>query len=219
MRCTAASVVVLVVVGACSKGGDLTPATTSGANASAAGTKPTGDEKAGAVRIPPPGTFEVDATHSTVLFKVHHLGAGFVYGWFKDFSGSFTIDADAKKSRIELAVKATSVDTRDDERNGNIAGPDSLNAKQFPELTFKSTNVEASSAGWRVTGDLTIRGVTKSVSFTALPVGDSKDPQGKRLVGVEARFPISRGDFGVSFMPEMVGSEMELIIALEGAAG
>jgi polyisoprenoid-binding protein YceI len=218
-RTAAGFVVVFALVGACSKNGDSPSRAPSGAGSSIAGAKPTTDEHGTAAPLPPPGTFQVDPTHSTVLFKVRHLGAGYVYGWFKDYSGAFTIDADPKKSHIELAVKAASVDTRDDERNGNIAGPDFLNAKQFPELTFKSTSVDVAGASWRITGDLTIRGVTKSVTFTAAPVGDAKDPQGKRLVGVEARVPISRGDFGVSFMPEVVGPDVELIIALEGAAG
>jgi polyisoprenoid-binding protein YceI len=169
-------------------------------------------------RQPAPGSFEVDATHSTVLFKATHAGAGYVYGWFKDVSGAFTIDADPAKSHVELSVKVASVDTRDDERNANIAGPDFLNAKQFPELTFKSTRVDATATGWHIAGDLTIHGATKSVAFDAVLVGDAKGPQGRRLVGVEARFTITRGDFGVLFMPEMVGPDLELIVALEGAA-
>jgi polyisoprenoid-binding protein YceI len=202
------SLVVLALIAACSKTGDST----------APSPKPPTDDKAPAAHLPAPGKFQVDPMHSTILFKVRHADAGYVYGWFKDFSGTFAIDADPKKSHIELAVKAASVDTRDDERNGNITGPDFLNAKQAPELTFKSTSVDAANSGWKITGDLTIRGVTKSVTFTAAPVGDAKDPRGTRLVGIEARLTIARNDFGVSFMPEMVGPEIELIIALEGAA-
>lgn len=215
MKRVPAGFVVLALVGACSKSDSPTSAPT----ATGAGGEPTTSENGTAAQLPAPGIFQVDPTHSTVLFKVKHSGAGYVYGWFKDYSGAFTIDADSKKSHIELAVKAASVDTRDEERNGNIAGPDFLNAKQFPEITFKSTSVAVAGSGWRVTGDLTIRGVTKSVTFTAAAVGDAKDPQGKRLVGVEARVPITRGDFGVSFMPEIVGPDVELIIALEGVAG
>lgn len=213
MKLNATVLVVLVLGAACSKSSESTSTSSSSASA-----KPSTDDKSPPAHLPAPGTFKVDATHSTVLFKVRHLDAGYIYGWFKDFSGTFTIDADPKKSQIELAVKTTSVDTRDDERNGNIIGPDFLNAKQSPELTFKSTSIDPASAGWRITGDLTIRGVTKSVTFTAAPVGDAKDPRGQRLVGLEARFTIARGDFGVTFMPEMVGPEIELIIALEGAA-
>jgi polyisoprenoid-binding protein YceI len=219
MKRAAAGLIVLALIGGCSKTGNSSPpaAGSTGANGTAA--QPTTDNNGTAAQLPAPGTFQVDPTHSSVLFKVRHLGAGYVYGWFREYSGAFTIDADPKKSHIELAIKAASVDTRDEERNGNIVGPDFLNAKQFPELSFKSTSVEVSGANWRVTGDLTIRGISKSVTFTATPIGDATDPQGKRLVGVEAHFPISRGDFGVSFMPEIVGPDVELIIALEGAAG
>ena len=156
MRFTATPLVVLALAAACSKSGDSTSTSSTSGTSSTASPKPSSDDRSPSVHLPAPGTFQVDPTHSTVLFKVHHAGAGYVYGWFKDFSGTFTIDTDPKKSHIELAVKAASVDTRDDERNTNIAGPDFLNAKQSPELTFKSTSVDAASPGWRVTGDLTI---------------------------------------------------------------
>jgi polyisoprenoid-binding protein YceI len=196
--------IALIALAACSKSGDAVPAA------------PTGSASV-AVTLAP-GAFQVIPMHSSVLFKVRHLNAGYVYGSFKDFSGTFAIGQDSKKSHIEVSVKAASVATNDDERNADITGPDFLNAKQFPELTFKSTNVDVADGGWQVTGELTIRGVTKTVSFAAMTVGEGKDPQGRRVVGFEARFPISRGDFGVSFMPEVVGPEMELIIALEGSA-
>jgi polyisoprenoid-binding protein YceI len=207
MRFTLACLVV-VTAAACSKSSD----------SPAPSPKPT-SEQAPAGHLPAPGSFQVDPTHSTILFKVRHAGVSNLYGWFKDVSGTFTIDADPKKSHVELTVKAASLDTRDAERNDHLMGPDFLNSKQFPELTFKSTSVDAASSGWHITGDLTIHGVTKSVAFDAVPIGDAKDPTGKRSVGLEARFTIARADFGVTFMPEMVGSDIELIIALEGAAG
>ena len=212
MKHVAGFVIAIVVAGACSKSGESTPPASNAA--------PAAGGSAGA--LPAPGRFVVEAAHSTVLFKVRHVDAGYIYGWFKDYTGTFTIDADPKRSHIELAVKADSVDTRDAERDGNITGPDFLNAKQFPTLEFKSTSVDADGAGWRVTGDLTIRGITKPVTFTATPVGEAKNPQGwkpgTRFVGVEATFTITRGDFGVTFMPEIVGPKIELIIALEGTA-
>jgi polyisoprenoid-binding protein YceI len=217
MKRAAAIVVIVGVLAGCSKDSDSKPTSSTGEIASAE-SKPKGEVKTVAFRVPVPGTFQVDPMHSTVLFKVRHLGAGNIYGWFKDFSGTFVIDPDPKKSRVELVVKTATVDTRDDERNGNLTGPDFFNAKQFPELTFRSTGVEVSSSGWQVTGNLTIHGITKPVTFTAAPLGDAKDPQGKRIFGLEARATINRGNFGVSFMPEVIGPEVELIIALEGAA-
>lgn len=212
MRISLVPMVVLALAGGCSKSSDAPPAV-----AAVAKPAPAGSAVAG-VGLPPPGSFQVDATHSSILFKARHMNAGYIYGWFKDFSGTFAIDADPAKSHVELTVNAASIDTRDDERNDHLTGPDFLNVKQFPEITFKSTSVAAAPGGWRVTGDLTIHGVTKSIAFTATPVGDAKDPQGKRIVGIEAQFPIKRADFGVSFMPEIVGPELELIIAIEGAA-
>lgn len=216
MRCMARCLVIVAFTAACSKSGDSKP--NAGQTSSTPSAKGGGGETSAAVHMPAAGTFQVDPTHSTILFKVHHEGAGYVYGWFKDFSGTFTIDSDPSKSHVELAVQAASIDTRDDERNGNLTGPDFLNAKQFPELTFKSKSVAVTGAGWHITGDLTIRGITKSVAFDAAPVGDVTDPHGKRLVGLEAHLSIARDDFGVSFMPEMVGPQVELIIDLEGSA-
>ncbi len=206
------TLLVILAAAACSKSGDSKSSSTPNAT-------PANDEHSPAAHLPEPGSFQVDPAHSTVLFKVRHAGVSNLYGWFKDVSGTFTIDADPKKSHIELTVKAASIDTRDDERNGHLVGPDFLNSKQFPELTFKSTSIDATSSGWHVTGDLTIHGTTKSVTFDAVPVGDATDPAGKRMVGLEARFKIARADFGVTFMPEMVGPELELTIELEGAAG
>jgi polyisoprenoid-binding protein YceI len=200
-------VVALALAAGCSKG-ETTQAAAPAAN----------ESSAPAVVLPQPGKFQVDPTHSTVLFKVKHANTGYVYGWFKDFSGAFTIDSDPTKSSIELTVKAASLDTRDDERNTHLAGPDFLNATMFPELAFKSTKVEATKSGWRITGDMTIHGTTHQITFSATPTGDTKDPQGTRHVGLEAHVSIARSDFGVTFMPEMVGFQVDIVIALEGAA-
>lgn len=216
MRLMATYLVVTAFAAACSKSGESKPS--AGQASSTASAKEASGNKLPAVHVPAAGSFQVDPTHSTILFKVQHEGAGYVYGWFKDFSGTLTIDADPSKSHVELAVKAASIDTRNGERDGNLVGPDFLNAKQFPELTFNSRSVAATRSGWHITGDLTIRGVTKAVAFDAAPVGDATDPRGKRLMGVEAHFVIARDDFGVSFMPEMVGPRVELIIDLEGVA-
>jgi polyisoprenoid-binding protein YceI len=175
-------------------------------------------QAAAAFNAPPPGIFEVDTVHSTVMFRARHVQASNVYGWFKDFSGKFSIDADPKKSRVELSVKAGSVDTRDSERDADLVGPDFFNAKQFPEMAFTSTAVELTSTGWQVTGDLTLHGVTKPVTFSAVLVGDAMSPHGYRVVGLEARATIDRRQFGISFLPEAVAPEVELIIAFEGKA-
>lgn len=201
-------VVVCAVMAGCSKG-DTKQAPVAA---------PASESSAPAVVLPPAGKFQVDPAHSTVLFKVKHANTGYVYGWFKDFSGAFTLDTDPTKSSIELSVKAASLDTRDDDRNTHLTGPDFLNATMFPELTFKSTKVEATKSGWRITGDMTIHGATHQITFMATPVGDAKDPQGTRHVGLEAHLSIARSDYGVTFMPDMVGFQIDIVIALEGAA-
>lgn len=175
-------------------------------------------QAAEAFKAPPPGNFEVDTDHSTVMFRARHVQASNVYGWFKDFSGKFSIDADPKKSRVELSVKAGSVDSRNSERDADLVGPDFFNVKQFPDMAFTSTAVELTSSGWQVTGDLTLHGVTKPVTFTAVLVGDAMSPHGYRVVGLEARATIDRRQFGISFLPEAIAPEVELIIAFEGRA-
>lgn len=165
--------------------------------------------------------FKVDGGHSSVVYKINHLGVSNFYGRFNAIDGEFTFDAAAPESaKINVTIKADSIDSGNGQRDGHLKSPDFFNVKQFPEITFKSTGVKKAGDGFELTGDLTLLGQTKPITATLVHVGE-KDA-GARFgyrSGLEARFKINRGDFGMKYMIDNggLGAEVEVVVALEGA--
>jgi polyisoprenoid-binding protein YceI len=161
-------------------------------------------------------SFKIDPVHSSVIFSAKHNGISDFYGIFKEISGTVAFDAaDPSKSSVELTVPVESLDTRTEKRDQHLKSPDFFNAKQFPTLTFKSTKVEASGDTYKVSGDLTIHGVTKpiTVDFTKGP----ETKGGKEIRGGgETRFTIKRSDYDMKFMIGPVGDDVHIIVSLEG---
>ncbi len=165
-----------------------------------------------------PDAYDVDAVHSAVLFRVQHMKAGYTYGRFNELSGKLVLDeANPSASSIEVEVKATSVDTNDKKRDDHLRGPDFFNVAQFPTLTFKSTAVKAAGTKFDVTGDLTMHGVTKSVTVSMEKTGAGSDPWGFIRVGFEGTLTVKRSEFGMDKMLEGVGDEIRVTLAFEGA--
>jgi polyisoprenoid-binding protein YceI len=163
-------------------------------------------------------TYGVDPVHSSVTFMVPHLGISYVHGRFNDVSGKFVIDkADAGKSSFALSIKVESVDTNNAKRDEHLRSPDFFNAKQFPALTFQSTSVKAADGGYEVTGDLTLHGVKKPVTFT-LKGGDKtvEFPKGTQRLGFTASLVLKRSDFDMKQLLEAVGDEVHIAIGVEG---
>ena len=161
-------------------------------------------------------SLKIDPGHSNVMFKVNHLGIGYIYGQFTDFSGTIEFNEDEPSdSSIEFTVKTASVETNVDKRDKHLKSPDFLHAKKHPEMTFESTKIEKDGDDYQVTGKLSIRGKTKEVSFEAEHVGSGKGPGGNFRRGFTAEFEIDRTEFGVDWNPEVVKKEMELILAFE----
>ncbi|NUM55008.1 MAG: YceI family protein [Candidatus Hydrogenedentes bacterium] len=172
----------------------------------------------GAVSAFAADTYEIDAVHSNYLFRVKHLGVSYTYGRFNESSGKFTIDsADSSKNSIEIEVKTDSIDTANAGRDKHLKGPDFFNTVEFPTMTFKSTSFKKKDDGkYDVTGDLTIHGVTKSVTASAEFVGSGKGMKGEQRAGWDATLVINRADFGMNYMPDGIGTEVTLTIAIEG---
>lgn len=163
-------------------------------------------------------SYKIDPVHSSVVFSVKHNGVTDFYGAFKDISGTVTFDAaDASKSSVELTVPVESIDTRSEKRDQHLKSPDFFNAKQFPAITFKSSKIEGSGESYKITGDLTIHGVTKPVTADFKRGADGKGGQGKTVGGGEARFAIKRSDYDMKFMLGPLGDEVNIILSLEGA--
>jgi polyisoprenoid-binding protein YceI len=150
--------------------------------------------------IAPAGTWNVDATHSRVGFAVKHLGIATVRGEFKEFEGTFEIGEDLSTSRAHGAVKTASVHTNDQARDEHLRSADFFDAETNGEITFQSTAVEQiDDETLRITGDLTINGITRSEVFHAELQGTETDPWGNERVGLEVSGQISRDDYGMKF--------------------
>jgi polyisoprenoid-binding protein YceI len=164
-------------------------------------------------------TYKVDPVHSTVLFRIAHANVGQFWGRFNDPAGTFTLDeADVTKSSFNIELQVANVDTHNEQRNGHLKSPDFFNAKQFPTITFKSTAVKKGAAGnsLDVTGDLTLHGVTKSVTVAVELTGKGEFPKGTPRAGLEAVLNIKRTDFDMKGMVGPVGDDVRLVVSMEG---
>ena len=163
-------------------------------------------------------TWQIDPNHTAAQFSVRHLGISTVRGAFTKVSGSVTYDpANAGKTLIDVTIDANSVDTRVERRDNDLRSPNFFDAAKFPTLTFKSKHTEANGAGrLKVTGDLTIHGVTKEVVLEVEgPSAPMKDPRGNWHMGASASTKINRQDFGVSADKGMVGDDISIMIDVE----
>jgi polyisoprenoid-binding protein YceI len=145
------------------------------------------------------GTWVTDPAHSEVSFVVRHSGFLKVRGEFKDFTASVTVDENGQNPVANAVIKSESIDTRQADRDGHLKSGDFFDAEQFPEITFVSTSITGEGHELNVTGDLTIKGTTKSISFPANFGGIVNDPFGATRAMVEASLEINRSDFNVAW--------------------
>ncbi|HPF40049.1 MAG TPA: YceI family protein [Phycisphaerae bacterium] len=161
--------------------------------------------------------FSVDPIHSSVVFGVTHMGASRFYGRFNKTTGTFSFDpSDPTTAKFDIEVDVESVDTAFEARDKHLKSPDFFNSKQFPTITFKSKSLTKSGDGWKLKGDMTLHGVTKSVEadFEWIGVGEMK---GQKSGGFEARFSFRRSDFGMNGAQGALGDDVRVIVSLEGA--
>jgi len=147
-------------------------------------------------------TWKIDPAHSSADFKVKHMMISHVKGSFAGITGTLTEHAtDASLSSIDASVDVTTINTGDAQRDGHLKSPDFFDAEKFPTMTFKSTQVTRKGEGeYAVTGDFTIHGVTKPVTFAVEgPSAPGKDPWGNTRIGLSATTKINRKDFGLSW--------------------
>ena len=146
-------------------------------------------------------TYQIDPTHSVVEFSGRHLMVSTYKGRFHGVSGTITLDEkNPAQSSVEAVIDASTVTTFSDQRDTHLKSPDFLDLANHPTLTFKSTRVEPKGGSKAlVSGDLTIRGTTKEVTFDVEFFGVEKNPWGATVAGFEGRTSINRKDFGVVF--------------------
>jgi polyisoprenoid-binding protein YceI len=146
----------------------------------------------------PTGTWKVDPVHSSVEFHVKHLGIATVKGQFKEFEG--TLEVGPEGSRAYGTVKVASVDTREPQRDAHLRSPDFFDADQYPEIAFQSTAIRPLDEDtFEIDGDLSIHGVTRSLTLKATLEGTETDPQGNPRVGLSATAQIDRSDYEMKF--------------------
>jgi polyisoprenoid-binding protein YceI len=146
------------------------------------------------------GTYNFDKAHSFIGFKVKHMGLIDVPGYFRDFTGTVNYDAaDVTKSTVEFTAKATSVDTGVAGRDNHLRSADFFEVEKFPDITFKSTKVAKRGDDLQITGDFTMKGVTKSITFDFDLTGFVKDQRGTGKIGISADTKLNRRDYGVNY--------------------
>jgi polyisoprenoid-binding protein YceI len=161
--------------------------------------------------------YVIDPMHSGVNFKISHLGLSWVAGRFNELSGGFTIDPDAGKCSFALTIKAQSVDTNNQKRDDHLRSGDFFNVAQYPTITFESTSVKAGQdGGYQVTGDLTMHGEKKPVTFTLVGGRQAEFPKGFKRTGFSTDLTVKRSEFGIDKFPEMLGEDVSVSISFEG---
>lgn len=170
-------------------------------------------------------TFSIDQAHSEVLFQVRHLITK-VRGRFSDFAGTITFDAERpERSSVALTIQATSIDTNQADRDTHLRSDDFFSVAQFPTVTFTSSAISARGGDrYEVTGDLSIRGITKSIVLPVVYLGTAKDPWGNEKLAFETEIVINRKDFGLTWNAALetggflVGDEVRITASVQAQA-
>jgi polyisoprenoid-binding protein YceI len=170
-----------------------------------------------------PQNFELDQHHFSIVFSVSHMSMSYTYGLFRQAQGRFVIDKDnPAANQFQLAINADSIDTVNPKRDQHLKGPDFLDVAQFPNITFTSTsctldNRQPGKIVYLVTGDLTMHGVTKSVTLPIEMLGEGAAPGGGEYhAGFVSQFELKRSEFGMTNLLNMVGDAIGITVSFEG---
>jgi len=147
------------------------------------------------------GTYVLDPAHTRIGFVARHAMVTKVRGQFNDFKGSGVVDAsDFTKSTVTVTIQAASIDTRNEQRDGHLRSNDFLAMEEYPQITFTSTGIQQTGpTSVELTGELTVRGVTNTVTIPFEYEGAATDPYGNLRVGFEGSVVINRKDYGVTW--------------------
>ena len=168
-------------------------------------------------------SYKIDLAHSQIQFTVRHMMISKVRGWFEKFDGAIQLDEqEPANSSVDVRIEATSINTRDAQRDGHLRSPDFLDAERYPYLSFKSTRVEVvDPMNAKLHGDLTIKGITRPVVLNVEYAGQAKSPWGTTSFGFSGHTLINRKDWGLEWNKALetggwlVGDEITIDIELE----
>ena len=169
-------------------------------------------------------SYTIDKSHSEVLFQVRHLVTK-VRGRFDDFEGTLEFDTgNPGASSVSVTIQAASIDTNESDRDTHLRSGDFFDVENFPILTFTSTSVSGDDEDYSVVGEITIHGVTKTVTLPATFLGGAKDPWGNARVGFEAEIMVNRKDFGLNWNTALeaggflVGDDVKISVSVQAIA-
>jgi polyisoprenoid-binding protein YceI len=167
-------------------------------------------------------TYQIDTTHSSIEFSIRHLVIAKVRGRFTRFGGSIELDeADLTRSRVLADIEAASISTSEEKRDGHLRSPDFFDVEKYPVIAFASTKIEQKGDDLRLTGALTIHGVTRDVVLAVESLGATKDPWGNQRVAFSAKGSIDRKEFGLHWNQVLeaggflVGDKVELSLDVQ----
>ena len=162
-------------------------------------------------------TYVIDPNHSSITFRIKHLGITFVYGFFPNAGGVYTFDDEhLENASIRIKVRVADINTGNEKRDQHLRSPDFFDEKKFPCIVFKSVSIAMADSGqYEVTGELSLHGVTKQVTVQAVKTGLYHEPGGEYRSGFETRFSVKRSDFGMQYMTA-VSDKVELFVSVEG---
>ena len=145
-------------------------------------------------------TWKIDASHSSVEFSAKHMMFTTVKGRIGEVEGTIEIDGDAPEAaNVNVTMKAASIDTRSEQRDGHLRSADFLDVENYPEITFKSTKISGAKEHFKIAGELTIRGTTKPITLDVTYEGTGIDPWGGERLGFSADAKIDRREFGLTW--------------------
>jgi polyisoprenoid-binding protein YceI len=167
--------------------------------------------------------YEIDQSHSQVLFKVKHLGISTVTGRFRDFAGTITYDPqNPAAARARATIKTASIDTDNDRRDNHLRGADFFEAEKYPEITFTAGRLrEARGDGFKLDGTLTMRGVTRPITLDVEKVGPARGPDGRERMAFNATTTLDRTQYGLTWSRAteagglVVGNDVQIVLELE----
>ena len=169
------------------------------------------------------GTWDIDPIHSDVSITARHLVVSKVRGHFEDFAGAITTAENPLDSKVEATIQATSINTKQPQRDGHIRSADFLDVENHPTITFTSTGLRTAGADFELDGELTLHGVTKPVTLKLEITGFGPDGQGGQRVGIEAKTSVNRKEFDIRFNGTIEGTggaivsdKLDVHLAIEG---
>ena len=161
-------------------------------------------------------SYKIDPIHSSVIFRIKHLGTTNFYGQFNSVTGTIQFDeSNPSTCSIQAEIPVESIDTHNKKRDSDVKGADLFNAAKFPTISFKSKSFTKTADGFDVAGDLTLHGETKPITVKLVKTGEGKGMGGNQIIGLEATMDIKRSDFGMSGMQRALGDEVRIIVSTE----